>query len=160
MAGGAHRKPPAAEAERVEPKHTPEATEQLGDNPPNYAPAEMNSGASSTEGATPEVPEKPLTPSAETQTSATGIVQTITTDVEPPGDLDADLSSVEDKTLVRVRPGRCAPHRVRADYVREGEEFLAEDAYNGIVGAREMLRKGILEVVTTKRAKSAETTDQ
>jgi hypothetical protein len=80
--------------------------------------------------------------------------------VEPPTESELDLSSIDETTVVRVREGRCATHSVRVEYLHGGEEFLAGEAYGGVVGAREMARKGILEVIPTKRAKPAETADQ
>lgn len=100
------------------------------------------------------------TRATDTVASASGITQTITTQVEPPTQSELDLASIDETTVVRVREGRCATHSVRVEYLREGEEFLAGEAYGGVVGAREMARKGILEVVATNPAKPAETTDQ
>jgi hypothetical protein len=100
------------------------------------------------------------TKAADTVASATGITQTITTQVEPPSEGDVELSEIDETTVVRVREGRCAVHSVRLEYLREGEEFLAGEAYGGVVGAREMARKGILEVVSSGRRKLQETATQ
>lgn len=100
------------------------------------------------------------TKATDTVASASGITQSITTQVEPPTESEFDLTTIDETTVVRVRPGRCASHSVRLDYLREGEEFLAGEAYGGVVGAREMTRKGILEVVSTKRAQPTELDEQ
>jgi hypothetical protein len=139
----------------MEPKHTPDP-QPSGDESTHAASDSSTDGdAPPVVTTTPEGPEKPLTPSTETQTSATGIVQTITTQVETPTESETDLTVITEATLVTVRPGRCAVHAIRPEYLRDGETFPAGDAFGGIVGAREMIRKGIL-AVTPKAPKPAE----
>lgn len=175
MASGAQRKAPSAdgarvegsgqgqpntEPEQMEPKGTtPEASTVKSDNSSTDAAPADSSSVSPKVATPPEGPEKPMIPTVETVTSATGIVQTITNEVEPPVRSDVDPAAVEETTIVRVRPGRCATHAVRTGYLTGGEEFLAGEAYGGVVGALAMLRKGILEVVPS-RAKPVETPSQ
>lgn len=99
-------------------------------------------------GAPPSSNDDVAPPDSEVTRNDAGVTETITTRVAPVAEVHVDLSKLEDTTLLEVVEGRCATHAIRPEYLRGGEQLLAADAYGGTVGAAEMIRKGILKVVT------------